>query len=57
MLHSKTGPTIFNILLPFRAVEEVRDMLAEVGEKADNSWIPVADMGNDTACNTNFPMK
>ena len=40
-----------------RAVEGVRDMLAEQGVKPDNSWIPAADMGNDTSCNTNFPMK
>ena len=48
---------MINIFVPCRAVEEVHDMLAEVGEKAANLWIPVADMGNDTACNTNFPLK
>ena len=45
------------ILLPCRSIEEVNDMLAEVVEKAVNSWIPVADMGNDTACNTHFSME
>jgi len=46
-----------NLINTFRAVEGVRDMLAEQGVKPDNSWIPAADMGNDTSCNTNFPMK
>merc|ERR1719187_1758142 len=46
-----------NLINTFRAVEEVRDAIAAAGAKPDNSWIPVADMGNDTACNTNFPMQ
>merc|ERR1712179_473365 len=46
-----------NLINTFKAVEGVRDMLAKDGAKPDNSWIPVADMGNDTSCNTNFPMK
>ena len=45
------------ILTNCRAVEEVRDLLAKAGETADNSWIPATDLGNDTGCNTNFPMK
>jgi len=46
-----------NLINTFKAVEEVRDLLAEAGETADNSWIPATDLGNDTGCNTNFPMK
>merc|ERR1712142_262684 len=46
-----------NLINTFRAVEGVRDMLADQGVKPDNSWIPASDMGNDTSCNTNFPMK
>jgi len=45
-----------NLINTFKAVEEVRDMLADAGVKADNSWIPAEDLGNDTACSTNFPM-
>merc|ERR1712215_397850 len=45
-----------NLINTFKAVEEVRDILAESDDKADNSWIPAVDLGNDTACNTNFPM-
>merc|ERR1711936_87124 len=46
-----------NLINTFKSVEGVRDMLAKDGAKPDNSWIPVTDMGNDTSCNTNFPMK
>merc|ERR1711872_492239 len=46
-----------NLINTFRAVEEVRDTIAELGELADNSWIPKTDLGNDTSCNTDFPAK
>merc|ERR1712083_919297 len=46
-----------NLINTFRAVEEVRDTIAELGELADNSWIPLVDLGNDTSCNTDFPAK
>jgi len=45
-----------NLLRTFRQAEEVRDLLAENGVRPDNSWIPAADMGNDTSCNTDFPL-
>ena len=45
-----------NLVRTFREVEEVRDFLAETGVRPDNSWIPAQDMGNDTSCNTDFPL-
>jgi len=33
-----------NLINTFRAVEEVRDTIAELGELADNSWIPLVDL-------------
>ena len=45
-----------NLVRTFRQVEEVRDLLAETGVRPDNSWIPAVDMGNDTSCNTDFPL-
>ena len=45
-----------NLVRTFRQAEEVRDLLAENGVRPDNSWIPAADMGNDTSCNTDFPL-
>jgi len=46
-----------NLINTFRAVEEVRDLLASEGEQPDNSWIPEADLGSDTGCNSDFPPK
>jgi len=46
-----------NLINTFRAVEEVRDLLAAEGEQPDNSWIPEADLGSDTGCNSDFPPK
>jgi membrane dipeptidase len=46
-----------NLINTFRAVEEVRDLLASEGEEPDNSWIPVVDLGSDTGCNSDFPPK
>ena len=45
-----------NLVRTFRQVEEVRDLLAEAGVRPDNNWIPRADMGNDTSCNSDFPL-
>ena len=39
----------FTILI-FRRVEEVKVEMASDGFKADNTWIPVVDLGNDTSC-------
>jgi len=46
-----------NLINTFRAVEEVRDLLASEGEQPDNSWIPEVDLGLDTGCNSDFPPK
>jgi len=46
-----------NLINTFRAVEEVRDLLASEGEEPDNSWIPEVDLGSDTGCNSDFPPK
>merc|ERR1712172_395989 len=46
-----------NLINTFRAAEEVRDLLASEGEQPDNSWIPEADLGSDTGCNSDFPPK
>ena len=46
-----------NLINTFKAVEGVRDMLAKQGVKPDNSWIPIADLGNDTSCNSYFPAR
>jgi len=46
-----------NLINTFRAVEEVRDLLASEGEQPDNSWIPEVDLGSDTGCNSDFPPK
>jgi len=43
-----------NLLNTFRRVEEVKVEMASDGFKADNTWIPVLDLGNDTSCRTDY---
>ena len=43
-----------NLLRVMREVEAVRDVMAAGGVMADNTWIPAADLGNDTACSTDY---
>ena len=45
-----------NLVRTLRQVEEVRGLLVESGVRPDNHWIPLADLGNDTSCNSDFPL-
>jgi len=39
-----------NLIRVFKQVESVRDEMAELGWKPDNTWIPEEDLGEDTGC-------
>lgn len=43
-----------NLIRVFKQVESVRDEMAELGWKADNTWIPEEDLGEDTGCMSNW---
>ena len=43
-----------NLIRTFRKVEEVAELLALEGRTADNTWVPVQDLGNDTQCRTDY---
>jgi len=45
-----------NIIRVFKEVEGIRDALALLETKPDNTWIPREDLGNDTACSTNWKL-
>lgn len=44
-----------NLINTFRAVEAIRDLMADEGVIPDNSWIPELDLGEDVGCNSDFP--
>lgn len=41
---------IRNLIRVLREVEGVRDRLAAEGLRADNTWVPRGDLGEDTGC-------